>query len=232
MLYPRQVAVLFAVTLFGMILFGIPPKNSAESREIPISVEDATSVAEGRLAEFSANGARFTLIDDVPDAQLKMRRLFNLAEENEKPAPKTREFVLSSRVPEVVDQFKPGQLLRVRYRIGNDPCVAVQVEACAEIEQVSDRIPSVREDNVFATRRNESRLEREIRWNLNEDTRLSVQARLISVQHDRRGIVLEGTVPTETEKMIVEEKVQRLTGGAGVLSKLRVEPRNDYSELN
>lgn len=226
MFYPRQVLVLFVGSLLGLSVIGMTPRGftSAPSAQVE-PVEIATSVAEGRLAEFSANGARFTLVDDLPEARLTMRRLFNLADADETAAPRTREFVLSSRAPEIVDQFKPGQLLRVRYRIGNDPCVAIHVEACADSD--SDRIPSVREGGDIVRNSTESKLSREIRWNLNEDSRLSVQARTITIQHDHRGIVLEGSVASEMDKMLVEEKVQRLAAGAGVLSKLKVETRDE-----
>lgn len=220
MFYTRQVVTIFGVLGFGALLFGFSPREPREPVEVSIPIE--TAVAEGTLAEISANGARFTLIDDIPEAELKMRRLFNLTDDPSVPKPTMREYVLSSRVPEIVDQFKPGQVLRVRYRIGADPCVAVQVEACPRIERVSDRESIVEEEANSKSRATESKLAREIRWNLNEDSRLSVQTRLIRVLHDRRGVVLEGSVPNELEKMMVEEKVQRLAGGSAVLSKLRV----------
>jgi len=227
MFHPRQVATLFAVLLFGTLVFGISPRDR-ETREAPTSVIIETGVAEGKLAEISANGARFTLMDDIPEAQLKLRRLFNLTDDPSTSKPAMREFILSSRVPDIVDQFKPGQVLRVHYRIGVEPCVAVQVEACPRIERVSDDAAAVEIANH--KKGMESKLAREIRWNLNEDNRLSVQSRLIRVLHDRRGVVLEGSVPNELEKMMVEEKVQRMTGGNAVLSKLRVEANADFDD--
>jgi hypothetical protein len=185
-----------------------------------------TAVAEGVLLSVSDAGRRFVLLDQAPVAEERLQKLFGMngseaTPDKAAPAAKLREFVCAKADADMrvkLTELKPGDSLQVRFMAGDSPQLAV------EIQRVSDSklLKVDAGQTALPPPVTETKLAREIRWAIYEDTRLSLASRLIKVTQENEVIVLEGVVPTALERSMVEEKANRVASGAKVLSRIKV----------